>query len=148
MYLVDANVLLYAVNEDAVHHTAAQEWLDSAFAQSTTVGFSWNVVLAFLRISTHHGVFERPLSPDEAVAEVRTWLSQPSAAVVEPTARHLDVLAGLLLSAGTAGNLVSDAHVAALAIEYAAELISFDADFGRFPGLAWCMPGSKPTRHT
>ncbi len=140
MHIVDANVLLYAVNEDAVHHVAAREWLDHALARPTTVGFSWSVILAFLRISTHRGLFKRPLTPDEAVATMRTWLSQPSATLVEPSARHLDVLAGLLVSAGTAGNLVSDAHLAGLAIEYAAELISFDADFGRFPGLVWRMP--------
>ncbi len=71
---------------------------------------------------------------------MRTWLSQPSATLVEPSARHFDVLAGLLVSTGTAGNLVGDAHLAGLAMEYAAELISFDADFGQFPGLTWRMP--------
>lgn len=142
MYIVDANVLLYAVNKDAEHHAAAQNWLDQALAQTTTVGFSWSVVLAFLRISTHRGIFEHPVSPEDAVTRARAWLSQPSATIVEPSPRHLDVLAGLLSSAGTAGNLVSDAHLAALAIEYAAELISFDADFGRFSGLTWRMPSA------
>lgn len=140
MYIVDANVLLYAVNRDAEHHAVARDWLDQSLSQTITVGFSWSVVLAYLRISTHRGIFERPLSPEDAVTRARAWLSQPSATLVEPSPRHLDVLAGLLSSAGTAGNLVNDAHLAALAIEYAAELVSFDADFGRFSGLIWRMP--------
>lgn len=142
MRIVDANVLLYAVNSDSAHHATAVEWLDDALAQPATVGFSLGVVLAFLRISTHRAVFERPLGPDEAIDTCRAWLSQPPAVMVEPTARHLDVLAGLLVSAGTAGNLVSDAHLAALAIEHAAELVTFDADFGRFGGLSWSRLGS------
>ena len=142
MQIVDANVLLYAVNSDSAHHVSAREWLDDAFAQPATLGFSWSVVLAFLRISTHRAIFERPLTADESIETCRAWLAQPQAVVVEPTARHLDVLAGLLASAGTAGNLVSDAHLAALAVEHAAELVTFDADFGRFAGLSWMRLGA------
>jgi toxin-antitoxin system PIN domain toxin len=140
--IVDANVLLYAVNRDSVHHVVAREWLDDALAQPATIGFSWSVVLAFLRISTHRAMFERPLNAEEAIDACRAWLSQPQVVIVEATARHLDVLAGLLTSAGTAGNLVSDAHLAALAVEHAAELVTFDADFGRFAGLSWTRLGA------
>jgi toxin-antitoxin system PIN domain toxin len=140
--IVDANVLLYAVNTDSAHHAVARRWLDDALAQPGSVGFTWSVMLAFLRVSTHRAVFERPLTPEEAIEACRAWLSQPQAVVVEPTARHLDVLAGLLVSAGTAGNLVSDAHLAALAVEHAAELVTFDADFGRFSGLSYLRLGS------
>jgi len=140
--IVDANVLLYSVNSESDHHAAALEWLEGALGGPTTVGFSWGVLLAFLRISTHRAVFERPLTAEEAIETCRAWLSQSSAVIVEPTARHLDVLAGLLVSAGTAGNLVSDAHLAALAVERAAELVTFDADFGRFAGLSWVRLGS------
>ena len=77
-----------------------------------------------------------------SIEACRAWLSQPQAVVVEPTTRHLDVLAGLLASAGTAGNLVSDAHLAALAVEHAAELVTFDADFGRYAGLNWTRLGT------
>jgi toxin-antitoxin system PIN domain toxin len=142
VWIVDANVLLYAVNSGSVHHEVARSWLDDALARPATVGFSWAVVLAFMRISTQRAVFERPLAAEEAIETCRAWLSQPSAVVVEPTSRHLDVLAGLLVSAGTAGNLVSDAHLAALAVEHAAELVTFDADFGRFAGLTWVRLGA------
>jgi toxin-antitoxin system PIN domain toxin len=142
MKIVDANVLLHAVNRDSAQHESARQWLDNALAGPETVGFAWSVILAFIRVSTHPAVYARPLAPQEAVATAQGWLAQPPAAIVEPTARHLGVLGGLLSSAGTAGNLVSDAHLAALAVEHAAQLISFDSDFGRFDGLAWDRPSA------
>jgi toxin-antitoxin system PIN domain toxin len=105
-----------------------------------TVGFAWVAVLAFLRLSTRSGLFPKPLSVDDAVAVVEAWLSQPAAVVVHPTARHLSVLHGLIRPHGAAGNLVTDAHLAALAVEHGAELVSYDADFSRFPGLRWRRP--------
>ena len=141
MRLVDANVLLYAVNSASVHHASSRGWLDEALAGGEPVGFTWTVLLAFLRLSTHPSVFARPLAPDEATAIVRAWLAQPGATVLEPTSRHADVLAGLLAEAGTAGNLVNDAHLAALAIEHGASISTFDADFGRFAGVRWSRPG-------
>ncbi|MFV2064339.1 MAG: type II toxin-antitoxin system VapC family toxin [Chloroflexota bacterium] len=143
MKIVDVNILLYAVNRDSEQHDRARAWLDGALGRPEPVGFAWSVVLAFLRISTHPAVFARPLTTAESVATMRAWLSQPSATIIDPTSRHLDVLAGLIATAGTAGNLVNDAHLAALTVESAAELISFDPDFERFAGLRW----SKPTAH-
>ena len=140
MLIVDANVLLHAVNRDSPEHPHARAWLDAALAGPETVGFAWTVLLAFLRVSTHPAVFGQPLAPDDALAVVRSWLEQSTAAVVEPTSRHLAVLGGLLTEAGTAGNLVNDAHLAALAVEHAASLVSFDADFARFKGLDWINP--------
>lgn len=140
MVIVDANVLLYAVNGDSQQHGPARTWLDASLAGTETVGFAWSVLLAFLRVSTHPAVFARPLTSDESLASVRAWLGQPPAAIIEPSSRHLDVLGGLLAEAGTAGNLVSDAHLAALAIEHAAELVSFDTDFRRFSGLRHSRP--------
>jgi uncharacterized protein len=130
--LVDANVLLYAVNEDAAHHRAAKRWLDDALAGGTTVAWSWVVVLAFLRISTRSGIFPRPLPVATAVELVRGWLAAPTSVVVEPGVQHLDVLAALLEDGGTGGHLVSDAHLAALAIEHRAAVVTFDRDFVRF----------------
>lgn len=140
MRIVDANVLLYAVNEAAPQHERARTWLDAALNAQESVGFAWMVVLAFVRLSTHPAVFPRPLSVGDALGCVRDWLAQPAAIVVAPTSRHVDILAGLLNEAGTAGNLVSDAHLAALAVEHDAVLVSFDADFGRFRGVRWRLP--------
>ena len=141
MRLCDANVLLYAVNSDAPNHTAARSWLDGALSGGETVAFPWAVLLAFLRLATHPAVFPSPLSADTAIAQVREWLHQPAATLAEPGTRHLEVLAALLEESGVGGNLVSDAHLAALAIELDAELVSFDRDFARFAGLRWSVPG-------
>jgi uncharacterized protein len=140
--LPDANVLLYAVNDRSPNHAPALRWLDGALNGQRAVGFAWVALLAFLRLSTHRAVFERPLTAVEAVGVVRDWLAQPPAVLVSPTARHIDVLAGLLAETGTAANLVNDAHLAALAVEHAAVLVSFDADFGRFRGLRWERPAA------
>lgn len=141
MRLVDANVLLYAVNEDAVHHRAAKRWLDDALAGATTVGWSWIVLLAFLRVATRSGIFARPLDSSTAAAIVRQWLDAPTSVLVEPTVQHLEVLSGLLTEVGTAGNLVSDAHLAALAIEHRASVVTFDRDLARFSGIRTERPG-------
>ncbi len=140
MRLVDANVLLYAVNSASAHHRAARAWLDAALNGQEAVAFSWIVILAFLRLATHRAVFPRPLTVSEAMDGVRGWLAQPAAVIVGPTPRHVDVLAGLLAETGTAGNLVNDAHLAILAVEHDARLVSFDADFGRFRGARWEQP--------
>jgi toxin-antitoxin system PIN domain toxin len=141
MKLVDANVLLYAVNERSAHHAEARGWLDASLNGRETVAFAWVVLLAFLRLVTHTAVFPHPLAPRDALDVLRHWLGRPTAAIVEPTARHLDVLGDLLAVVGTAGNLVNDAHVAVLSIEHACEIVSYDADFGRFPGVRWRVPG-------
>ena len=93
------------------------------------------VCLAFLRLTTHPSIFPTPLEPDRALKILRTWRDQPGARFIEPTARHLDVLAGLIVESGTAANLVNEAHLAALTIEHDATLVTFDADFNRFRGL-------------
>lgn len=142
MRIVDANVLLYAINTAAPHHDRARAWLDGALAGRERVGFAWTVLLAFVRVSTHPAVFTRPLSAAQATDAVRGWLAQPAAVVVEPTPRHADLLAGLLAEAGTAANLVGDAHLAALALEHDAVLVSFDNDFARFVGLRREVPGA------
>jgi toxin-antitoxin system PIN domain toxin len=140
--LVDANVLIYAVNTSSTHHEAARTWLDGALGGEETVGFAWSVLLAFLRLTTHPAVFPQPRDAGAATAIVRAWTEQPTARLIDPTPRHLDVLSGLLAESGTAANLVSDAHLAALAVEHDAVLVTFDADFGRFAGLRTERPGS------
>ena len=140
MKLVDANVLLYAVNGSDPRHETARSWLDNALGGDETVGFAWPVLLAFLRLSTKAGLFPAPLTPDQAIEVVRRWTEQPPAVIVEPTPRHASVLGGLLHEAGSGGNLVSYAHLAALALEHQAVVVSYDTDFVRFAGVRWHPP--------
>jgi len=138
--LLDANILIYAVNADAPFHKKAKAWLESALSGPETVAFSWNVLLAFLRLTTRPGLFRHPLTPDKAFDVLSDWLEQPSATIVHCGPRHLRILRDLLRPLGTAGNLTSDAHLAALAIEHGAQVCSTDADFARFQGLSWRNP--------
>lgn len=141
MNLVDVNVLLNAINGDAPHHEPARRWLEDALSGEEAVAFGWSTVMAFLRLSTNPSVFAQPLTIDDAASSVEGWLAQPNAVVLEPTPRHLGILRGLLTSTGSAGNLVNDAHLAALALEHGAGVVTFDRDFGRFEGLRWSVPG-------
>ena len=140
MKLVDANVLLYAVNSDSAPHEASRRWLDASLSGGATVGFAWVVLLAFVRLATRPGLFPRPLSVEDATAVVTDWLAQPAALVVSPTARHPFLLRDLLARAGVGGNLVNDAHLAALALEHRAEVVTYDTDFARFPGVRFSRP--------
>lgn len=132
MKIVDANVLLYSTNTASTHHVAAHRWLAAALSGTEAVGFPWVSLLAFIRLSTNPRVFPSPLSVSSAWDLVDSWLGQPSATIVAPTTRHPALLRGLLEQAGTAANLTTDAHLAALAIEHGAEVVSFDRDFARF----------------
>jgi toxin-antitoxin system PIN domain toxin len=140
MILLDANLLIYAVNADAPLHGKAKSWLESALSGQETVGFSWNVLLAFLRLTTRPGLFRHPLPVDTAFDLVAAWLDRKCAVIVHPGPRHLQILRELLRPLGAGGNLTSDAHLAALAIEHRAELCSSDTDFARFHGLKWRNP--------
>jgi len=138
--LVDANILLYAVNSDAVHHEQSRRWIDGALSGEDTVAFAWIALLAFVRLSTKVGLFPAPLTVDGAMDRVDAWVGAGPAVVVEPTPQHGTILRGLLRSVGVGGNLVSDAHLAALAIEHRCGILSFDNDFARFPGVDWTLP--------
>lgn len=140
MKLPDVNLLLYAVDSHSPFHDAASKWLEGCLSDNEPFVFSWHVLLSFLRISTNSRVFAGALKPDEAFDLIDAWLLQPSVSIVHPTDRHASILKGLIKDAGTAGNLVSDAHLAALAIEHGATLYSLDADFARFIGLKWRNP--------
>ena len=140
MKIVDANVLLYAVNSASEHHNASRRWLNSALSGADTLGLSWVPLLAFVRLVTKVGLFPSPLAPAQAMEVVLSWLGAPGAVLVGPTPRHADVLSGLLTGVGTGGNLVNDGHLAALAIEHRATIVSYDSDFGRFDGVAWQTP--------
>jgi toxin-antitoxin system PIN domain toxin len=131
----DVNVLLYAVNADSPQHEAARRWLEASFSSAGGVAFGWPALVGFLRLSTRSGIFGKPLPLDAALELVDAWLDHPAARLIAPTERHAAVLSALLLAGGRGGNLVSDAHLAALAIEHGAELGTFDRDFERFAGL-------------
>jgi uncharacterized protein len=138
--LTDVNLLLYALDAASPRHRAARRWLEQRLSGAETFAFSWVVLLAFIRLSTNPRVFREPLEPAEAFDIVDGWLGQPCATVVHPTDRHPAVLRELLQPLGTAGNLTTDAHLAALAVEHGAELCSSDVDFSRFAGLRWTNP--------
>lgn len=140
MILVDANVLLYAVDRSAAQHSAARTGLDQALSDGETVLFPWVALLAFLRLATHPGIFPTPLPTETAFDLVDSWLEQPAAAIPDPDERHAGRLRELLAATGRGGNLVNDAHLAALAIQYRATVLTFDSDFGRFPGVEWKRP--------
>jgi len=141
--LPDTNLLVYAMDSSSARHAPARAWLDAQLSGTETIAFAWAVLLAFLRLSTNPRVFAAPLTPGEALDVIDGWLAQPSVTVIHPTERHPAVLRELLEPLGTAGNLTSDAHLAALAIEHGAELCSSDADFSRFAGLRWEDPLSS-----
>jgi toxin-antitoxin system PIN domain toxin len=136
----DLNLLLYAVDRTAPDHEAALRWWNATLSGGETVGFAWTVLLGFIRLTTNPRIVRSPLTPAMALDHVDRWLAHPIATVVDPTARHAQVLRDLLGKAGSGGNLVADAHLAALAIEHGATLCSADRDFGRFGGLAWMNP--------
>lgn len=142
MRIVDANVLLYAVNSSSDHHDACRRWLDGALSGRDVVGLAWVPMLAFARLATKHGLFPSPMSPDDAMAQITAWCSAPGATTVNPTARHADLLSGLLSTVGAGGNLVNDAHLAALALEHRARIVSYDNDFDRFEGVQRDVPES------
>jgi uncharacterized protein len=136
----DLNLLIYAVDDHAADHQTALKWWNEVLSGSETVGMSWSVLLGFVRLTTNPRVVRAPMTAGEALDYVDRWLDQEVTTVIEPTGRHSPVLRDLLGSTGTAGNLVADAHLAALAIEHGAQLCSADRDFGRFKGLDWTNP--------
>ena len=140
MILVDANLLIYAVNRDADQHNQARRWLEQALSGSIELGLAWIVILAFIRVTTRAGIMAKPLHYTHALAYVDGWLNQPHVELISPGERHWPIFRNLLNTTGSAGNLTSDVHLAALAIEYGAEIYSADYDFRRFGGVTHVNP--------
>jgi toxin-antitoxin system PIN domain toxin len=138
--LPDVNLLLYAVDAEAPRHPQAQAWLEKVLSGTEEVAFAWAVVLGFVRISTNPSAFHDPFDAAEAFGHVEDWLTRPVASTLSPGPGHTALMLELLQPLGVAGNLTSDAHLAALAIEHGAELHSSDTDFARFKGLRWSDP--------
>lgn len=140
MIVPDLNLVIYAHNADAPDHAASRAWWEGLLNGQEPVGIPWVMVLGFIRLMTHRSVLVTPLQSQIALAHVRTWFTRPNVELIEPGSQHLDILDRLLSGVGTAGNLTTDAHLAALAIEHQCELHSNDTDFSRFPGLRWRNP--------
>jgi len=141
--LPDVNLLLYSVDSMSPRHERARRWLDERLNGTEQVAFTWSTISGFLRLITRRASASSPLAPMVAFDYVQDWLARPHVIVVDPTDRHLGLMRELLQPLGTAGNLVTDAHLAALAIEHGATLESSDHDFGRFRGLRWIDPLSE-----
>jgi hypothetical protein len=135
----DLNLLIYAVDRGSPAHRQALSWWNATLSGTETVGLAWIVLLGFVRLTTNPRVVQSPFSTGTALDYLDRWIAREVTTVVEPTPRHSAVLRDLLADTGTAGNLVADAHLAALAIEHGA-VCSADRDFGRFRGLTWSNP--------
>ena len=140
MILPDLNLVLHAHNRGSVFHLPAKEWWENALSSPQPLGLCWAVMLGFIRLSTRRVVFKEPLPVSDACREVRAWLAQPQVVVLEPGRRHASIVFDFLEKLGAAGNLTTDAHLAALAIEHQCELCSTDGDFAHFQGLHWSNP--------
>ena len=140
MILVDANILVYSHVASFSQHKAARKWLDGKLNGSPQVGLPWSSLLAFLRLVSNPRIFERPEPIANAWLQVRAWLECEAVWIPQPTERHADLLNELLTLPGVHGNLVPDAHLAALALEHGLTLCSTDGDFARFPILRWQNP--------
>lgn len=140
MIVPDANLLLYAYDSDSPFHAAAADWWSALLSGLEPVGLCPVVLFAFLRLSTHGRVFEHPMTAGEAAEHVASWLARPNVRLLVAGPGHVESVCGLLSKAGTAGNLVTDAQIAALALEYGATVHSADTDFARLTGVVWRNP--------
>ncbi len=140
MIVPDANLLVYAHDAGSPFHKAAKDWWEALLNGGEFVGLCPVVAFGFIRLITSHKLFKHPLPVGEASARVRRWLRMPTLRVLESTPADLEASMNLLQSVGTAGNLTTDAQIAAAALRYGAVVHSADSDFARFPGLIWINP--------
>lgn len=140
--LVDANVLLYARFSDFAQHAASKDWLDEHLNSADAVGLPWVSLAAFARISTNRRAFAVPLTPAEAIDQIDAWCARPSVWLPEPGRRFMGLFQQLVIASGASGNLVPDAWLAALAMEHALTVVSWDVDFARFAGVSWARPSA------
>jgi uncharacterized protein len=138
--LLDANVLLYSVDRRSGHHSPCADWVRRAFAGPRRIALPWQTIGAFLRIATHPRVFSRPLSSNAAWRHVEQWLASPNCWIPEATERTARILGELVKELDVRGNLVTDAQLAALAIEHGVPVVSVDSDFARFSDVRWVNP--------
>jgi toxin-antitoxin system PIN domain toxin len=136
----DINLLVYAHNGAASPHRVARTWWEDLMAKEQVIALPWMIVFGFIRVVTHPAVLEEPLRPVAATEIVESWLEQSNVQILEPGPRHLEIVRGFFETTGVGGNLTTDTHLAALAVEHQCELHSNDSDFGRFQGLRWHNP--------
>jgi toxin-antitoxin system PIN domain toxin len=138
--LIDSNILIYAHNKSSPHHENAGIWLNQQLNGPTRVGLPWQCLLSFLRLVSNPRVFTPAEPIADALAQVAEWLSRKNVWTPQPTENHSLILEKLLTTSQVRGNFVTDAHLAALAIEHGLTLCSADSDFAKFPGLRWTNP--------
>ena len=149
MILVDANILLYAEDALSASHQPAREWWDDQLSGSEPVCLCWTVLSAFIRIGTNPRVFENPLSLEQALSRIQSWFDQPCTRIIRPTEQHWITFQRMLNDGQAVSNLVTDAHIAALALEHGCIVATTDADFARFPTLKWINPlNTVISKHT
>ena len=144
MIVPDTNILIYAHNDRAEQHEAAQRWWRDCLLGDDFIGLSWVVTTGFVRVTTHPRILDEPLTLEQALGFVDDWFEYPHVITIDPGPSHLAHFRSNLIAAGIGGNLVMDAHIAALAMEQDAEVHSHDSDFGRFPDVRWHDPIRNP----
>ena len=140
MILPDANLLLYAYDSESPFHQTTARWWESLLSHPAPVGLCPVVVFAFLRLSTHPKVFANPLTVAEASQRMTSWFARPQVRLLVAGPKHVESVCALLAAAGTAGNLVTDAQIAAIAMENDATVHTADLDFARLKGTKWVNP--------
>ena len=138
--LVDANLLLFAVDEDSPFHASARDWLTDRLNGPRRVGLPWQSLAAFVRITTHPRAFDRPMDPVSAWRYVTDWLAVNVTWSPQPGPRHAEILGALITRYGLRGNLIPDGQIAALGAEHGLTVFSADADFARFEEIRWENP--------
>ncbi len=140
MIIPDVNILLHAYRKESPQHSEARHWWEQTLERQRPIGLAWVTILGFIRITTHRGISVHPLFPADAMRRIQALLENPHVQIIAPGEQHAEILFELLEKVGVAGNLTTDAHLAALALEYQAEIASTDTDFARFPRLRWFNP--------
>jgi hypothetical protein len=142
--LLDANLLIYAFDDASPFHEPTKAWIEEQLNGTTRVGFPWESLTAFVRVSTHPRASATPITPDAAWTQVEEWLAADLSWVPRPTEHHGEVLGSLIRRYQLRGNVISDAHLAALALEHGLTLCSADTDFARFTEITWENPLAAP----
>ena len=142
MIVPDINVLIYAYDESIPQHKTFKKWWEEVISGDEPVGIPSVVLLAFVRLVTHPTVVRNPLAIEQAQEIVKSWFADDHVLLLSPSQSTIDAFFSLLCETGVAGNLCTDAIIAALAIEYGATVYSSDRDFGRFPKLSWINPAN------